>query len=241
MSQHLSVTPVVLLAPDKFKGSLTASQVADALAAGLADAGVRSISLPAADGGDGSVAAAVAAGFLAHPILTRRADGTRGSAEIAYDGHTAVVEIANTCGLQTLPPGVLNPMTSSSRGFGEGIRAAVHLGARRIVLALGGSASTDGGAGMLDALGVRFTDRNGHPIEPCGATLNTISKVDTSNCIDLSGIELIVATDVDNPLLHQTGAAAVFGPQMGADVQQVQQLAAGSTISSRCSMRRVVA
>src|SRR5215218_2975824 len=170
----------VLIASDKFKGSLTAVEVAAAIAEGLERAGVPSRSLPLADGGDGSVAAALCAGFAARPVTVRGADGHRVDTEFAFDGTTAVVEVANTCGLATLPPGVLAPLTSSSYGFGQAVVASLNAGARRIVLCLGGSASTDGGAGMLAALGVRFRDTAGRDVDPTGGTLTRLAEVDTS-------------------------------------------------------------
>jgi glycerate kinase len=217
----------VLIASDKFKGSLTAVEVAAAIAEGLDRAGVPSRSLPLADGGDGSVAAALCAGFAARPVTVRGADGHRVDTEFAFDGTTAVVEVANTCGLATLPPGVLAPLTSSSYGFGQAVVASLNAGARRIVLCLGGSASTDGGAGMLAALGVRLRDTAGRDVDPTGGTLTRLAEVDTSELVDLSGVELVVATDVTNPLLGADGAAAVFAPQKGANPHQVADLEAG--------------
>ncbi|BCI85239.1 hypothetical protein NIIDMKKI_04450 [Mycobacterium kansasii] len=175
-----------LIAPDKFKGSLSATEVADNLAHGLAATGVHTVTLPLADGGDGSVAAAVAAGMRPHPWPVADALGRPHTATIAVDAETAVVEVANTCGLATLPRDVLAPMTASSYGFGEAIRHAVGLGVRRIVLALGGSASTDGGAGLLAALGYTFHDSGGQPITPEAHALNRIRRVDVSGAVDLS-------------------------------------------------------
>src|SRR4051794_6643832 len=134
----------VLIAPDKFKGSLTAVEVAAAIAEGLETAGVPSRSLPLADGGDGSVAAAICAGSDARPVSVRGADGRSVDTEFAFDGTTAVVEVANTCGLATLPPGVLAPLTSSSYGFGQAVAAALSAGARRIVLCLGAAPAPTG-------------------------------------------------------------------------------------------------
>jgi glycerate 2-kinase len=217
----------VLIAPDKFKGTLTALEVATAIAQGLGAAGVTSKLLPLADGGDGSVTAALHAGFTSRPVAVRGADGHRHDTEFAIDGTTAVVEVAGTCGLSTLPPGELAPMTSSSYGFGQAVAAAHDAGARRIVLCLGGSASTDGGAGMLSALGARFRDDAGNDVEPTGGTLTRIAGVDLSGLRELDDIDLVVATDVTNPLLGADGAAAVFGPQKGATPDQVSALDAG--------------
>ncbi|HEY0125585.1 MAG TPA: glycerate kinase [Blastococcus sp.] len=217
----------VLVAPDTFKGSLTALEVATAIGEGLEAAGVASRLLPLADGGDGSVAAALHAGSARRTVAVRGADGRRNATEFAFDGTTAVVEVAGSCGLSTLPPGVLVPMTSSSYGFGEAVLAALESGARRVVLCLGGSASTDGGAGLLRALGVRFRDEAGDDVDPAGGTLARIAAVDVSGMRDLAGVELVVATDVDNPLLGTDGSAAVFGPQKGATPDQVAELDAG--------------
>src|SRR4051794_12881987 len=170
----------VLVAPDKFKGSLTALEVATAIGEGLEAAGVASRLLPLADGGDGSVAAALHAGSTTRPVGVRGADGRRHETVFAFDGTTAVVEVASTCGLSTLPRGVLAPMTSSSYGFGQAVLAALDAGARRIVLCLGGSASTDGGAGLLAALGVRFRDDAGRDVEPAGGTLAGSTEGDVS-------------------------------------------------------------
>jgi glycerate kinase len=217
----------VLIAPDKFKGSLTAAQVADHLAKGLAEAGAHSRTLPLADGGDGSVAAALASGFHPLPVTVRGATGQSHSTVIALDDDTAIVEVANTCGLSTLPGGVRAPMSASSYGFGQAIRAALAFSPRRLVLALGGSASTDGGIGMLAALGHRFLDRAGQLLAPTPENLDRIHCVDSRRTVNLDGIDLIVAGDVTSPLLGLTGAAAVFGPQKGATAAQVAQLDAG--------------
>ena len=218
---------LVLIAPDKFKGSLTAAEVADAIAEGLNTAGIATVTLPLADGGDGSVEAAASAGYRLLEVQVRGAEGRLHDATFAGDGHTAVVEVANTCGLGTLPPGVRAPMTSSSYGFGQAILAARDGGAQRIVLALGGSASTDGGTGMLAALGAVLRDAEGRPLDPNGGTLGRIARIETDAMVDLDAVDLVVAGDVTNPLLGPNGAAAVFGPQKGADKDQVDDLEAG--------------
>ncbi|MCW2526550.1 MAG: Glycerate kinase [Pseudonocardiales bacterium] len=221
------VVPVkVLIAPDKFKGSLTAAEVVAHLGHGLADGGVDFVGCPLADGGDGSVRAALSAGYTSAGLTVAGPTGTPHSTELALDGRTAVVEVANTCGLALLD-GVLEPLRSSSRGLGEATRFAVDLGAERIVLALGGSASTDGGAGFLGALGVRFLDRGGRELQPSGAMLGLLHTVVLDELVDLAGIEITVASDVQNPLLGPTGAAAVYGPQKGADLPDVATLEEG--------------
>ena len=216
-----------LIAPDKFKGSLTAAEVADHLAKGLAEAGAHTKTLPLADGGDGSVAAALAAGFQPLPVEVHGATGHVHHGVVAFDLDTAIVEVANTCGLATLHGGVRAPMTASSYGFGEAIRAALTLSRHRLVLALGGSASTDGGTGMLAALGYRFLDRAGEIVAPTAENLSQIHSVDFREAVELSGIEVIVAGDVTSLLLGLTGAAAVFGPQKGATDAHVEHLDTG--------------
>ena len=217
----------VLVAPDKFKGSLSATEVADGLVEGLAGVGAEPLALPLADGGDGSVAAALAAGMRPHRCTVANALGRPASAAIAMSGATAVVEVASTCGLSTLPRGVLAPKTASSYGFGEAICHAIGAGARRVVLALGGSASTDGGSGMLSALGYTFIDEHGRVTAPSAAELPGIRKIRTDNAINLSGVELVIAGDVTNPLLGPNGAARVFGPQKGASPTDVAHLERG--------------
>lgn len=216
-----------LVAPDKFKGCLPAGAVAAHLASGLVSAGVDAAELPLADGGDGSVAAALAAGFAARAVSVADALGEVRASSIAVRADTAVIEIANTCGMSTLRGGVLSPLTASSRGFGEAIRQAVDVGLTRLVLALGGSASTDGGTGMLAALGYRFLDADGHQILPVGGTLSSIRQIDAAGAVDLTGVEIVVAGDVTNELTGPDGAAAVFGPQKGASAAEVAELDAG--------------
>ncbi|WP_442544628.1 glycerate kinase [Arthrobacter sp. KN11-1C] len=220
----------VLIAPDKFKGSLTAGEVGDALATGLRSAGaVRCELLPLADGGDGSVDAAVASGFARHAVVVPGPTGQPVQASIAFDGVTAVVEVANTCGLGLLPDGRLLPLDASSRGFGEAVLFALSLRPARIVLALGGSASTDGGMGMLTALGFRFLDASGGSLDGNGRNLGLVHSVVGALLTGLIGVDLIVASDVHNPLCGPHGAPAVFGPQKGASLADVAALDAGLT------------
>jgi glycerate kinase len=221
-----------LIAPDKFKGSLTAAEVAQALAAGLRSAAdvpgtagaVQCELLPLADGGDGSVDAAVAAGFTRHSYTVAGPTGQPVQAAIAFVGNTAVVEVANTCGLALLPEGKLEPLNASSRGFGEAVLLALSLKPARIVLALGGSASTDGGMGMLTALGYRFLDANGRQLDGNGRTLGQIHSIQRIDFPELAATKLIVASDVHNPLLGPQGAPVVFGPQKGAGSAEIAAL-----------------
>jgi len=215
--------PTVLVASDKFKGTLTAAEVGAALSRGVrrvrADAVV--VSVPVADGGDGTLAAALAAGFTAVPVMASGPTGRPVPTAYARKGDVAVVELADAAGLVRLPDG-LEPMRSSSRGAGEVIAAAVDAGCREVVLGIGGSASTDGGAGLVRALGAVLRDPAGREIPEGGAGLADIASLDLGALTArMTGVRVIVACDVDNPLTGAAGAAAVFGPQKGAGPEQV--------------------
>lgn len=220
----------VVVAADKFKGSLTAAQVAGHLAAGLRARRPRLdiVTVPVADGGDGTLDAAFAAGFARVPVRASGPTGVPVESAIAVRDAVAVVELAAAGGLALLPDGVPDPMNATSRGVGDLIRAALDHGCRRIVLGVGGSASTDGGAGMLQALGARLLDVDGAPLPPGGAALTRLDRVDL-NTLDprLAEVRVVLASDVDNPLLGPTGAAAVYGPQKGATPAQIEILEAG--------------
>ncbi|MFF7258960.1 glycerate kinase [Streptomyces sp. NPDC008159] len=219
--------PRVLIAADKFKGTLTAVQVAERVTAGLRrvlpDLEVEA--LPVADGGDGTVAAAVAAGFTRHEVRVTGPLGEPVTAAYALRGDTAVVEMAEASGLQLLPPGVFAPLTASTYGSGELLRAALDAGARTIVFGVGGSATTDGGAGMLAALGARFLDAAGEPVRPGGGGLGDLVTADLSDLDPrFASLDLVLASDVDNPLTGPKGAPAVYGPQKGASPEDVAVL-----------------
>ncbi len=217
----------VVVAPDKFKGSLTAIEVAAHVSVGLrrviADLDV--IQCPMADGGDGTVDAAVAAGFTRVPVTASGPTGAPVRTSFARRGDEAVVEMASVCGLVLLPGGRFEPETSSSYGLGEVVRAAVEGGARRVVLGIGGSASTDGGTGFLQALGIRVLTAAGADVGRGGTALAEVAAVDLSTLpAAFAQVEVVVAGDVDNPLLGANGAAAVYGPQKGASADQVERL-----------------
>ncbi|UUN30196.1 glycerate kinase [Streptomyces sp. FIT100] len=217
----------VLVAADKFKGSLTAVQVAERVTAGLRRVvpGLPVETLPVADGGDGTVAAAVAAGFERREALVTGPLGEPLTAAYALKDTTAVVEMAEASGLQHLPDGVFAPLTATTYGSGELLRAALDAGARTIVFGVGGSATTDGGAGMLAALGARFLDADGKPVGPGGGALVDVATTDLSGLdARFKDVDLILASDVDNPLTGPKGAPAVFGPQKGASPQDVTAL-----------------
>lgn len=217
----------VLVAADKFKGSLTAVEVAERVIAGLRRVrpDLRAEALPVADGGDGTVAAAVAAGFERHEVRVSGPLGDEVTAAYALRDGTAVVEMAEASGLQRLPEGVFAPLTASTYGSGELLRAALDAGARSIVFGVGGSATTDGGAGMLSALGARFLTASGEPVRPGGAALAELATADLSGLDPrLRSVEFVLASDVDNPLTGPKGAAAVYGPQKGASPEDVERL-----------------
>ncbi|MFC5672237.1 glycerate kinase [Streptomyces incanus] len=217
----------VLVAADKFKGSLTAVEVAERVTAGLRRVvpGLEIEALPVADGGDGTVAAAVAAGFDRREARVTGPLGDEVTAAFALRGDTAVVEMAEASGLQRLPGGVLAPLTASTYGSGELLTAALDAGARILVFGVGGSATTDGGAGMLAALGARFLKADGEPVAPGGAGLAELASADLSGLDPRLGeVAFVLASDVDNPLTGPKGAPAVYGPQKGASPQDVRRL-----------------
>jgi len=220
----------IVVAPDSFKGSLPASDVALAMERGVRlvfpTADVRSV--PIADGGEGTVAALVAAtggtlrqtrvsGPLHQPVLAQWG--------ILGDGATAVIEMAAASGLTLVAPEQRDPCLTTTFGTGELIRAALDCGLRRIIIGLGGSATNDGGAGMARALGASFTDEGGSELPDGGAALARLARVDIGG-LDrrLQETEIIVACDVDNPLCGPRGASAVFAPQKGATAATVALL-----------------
>jgi glycerate 2-kinase len=200
--------PRAIVASDKFKGSLTSAEVAAAVGAGLrrVHPDMTVVSVPVADGGDGTLAAAVAAGFHLVPVTASGPTGEPVKTGFARRDDVAVVELADVSGLVRLPGGVQAPMTATSRGTGELIAAAIDSGCTRVILGIGGSASTDGGVGIVKALG-RTAALDLHGLRE-----------------RMAGIEVVVACDVDNPLTGATGAAAVYGPQKGANPEQVKEL-----------------
>jgi glycerate 2-kinase len=213
----------VLVAPDKFKGSLTAAEVAAAVAAGLREAGAQADELPVADGGEGTLDAALAAGYERLPVRATGPLGRAVDAAIAVREGVGVVELAAASGLALAPE--RDALRATSRGTGELLRAALDAGCTRIVLGIGGSACTDGGAGMLAALGARLLDGSGQDLPDGGGALGGLDLVDLSGLDPrLREVEVVLASDVDNPLLGPTGAAAVYGPQKGASPDDVAAL-----------------
>jgi glycerate kinase len=219
--------PRVLLAPDKFKGSLSALGVAEAVAAGMrrrrpdVEVGI----LPVADGGDGTLAAALANGFERVDVTVSGPTGEPVDTAFARRGPTAVVEMADACGLLRLAEGTLPGTTASSRGLGQVLAAALDAGCTSLVVGIGGSASTDGGAGMLRALGAELLDAEDRPLPDGGAALAELQRLDLTGLHPrLREVEVVVACDVDNPLTGPQGAAAVYGPQKGLASEEIPRL-----------------
>lgn len=276
----------VIIAPDKFKGSLTAPQVAGHVAEGLRRAcpGIPIVTLPVADGGDGTVDSVVAnqgSGFRRVQAVVRGPTDRPVEASFAMRGTVAIIEAAQACGLRRLPGGTPAPLTATSYGAGQLISAAIRAGARSIVLGLGGVACTDGGAGLVQAIGVRLVDRSGAQLPPGGAALAHLDHLELPTTAGAHAgtvpppgahlqraqnaeparnpeptgnprpdgnpepdgnprpagnpgrsvvpVPVLVASDVDNPLLGASGAAAVYAPQKGATPEEVAVLEMGLT------------
>ena len=220
-------TPRVLVAPDKFKGSLPALAVAEAVASGVRRVRpeVEVATLPVADGGDGTLDAALASGFERVDVTVTGPTGEPVRTAYARRDGTAVVEMADACGLSRLPGGTPSALDATSRGLGEAVAAALDAGCRSLVIGIGGSASTDGGAGMVAALGGRLLDADGKPLPDGGAGLDRLARLDLEGLHPaLAETEVVVACDVDNPLTGPHGAAAVYGPQKGASLDDVARL-----------------
>jgi glycerate kinase len=220
----------IVVAPDSFKGSLTAAEAGAAMARGVRTAvpDAHVIEVPMADGGEGTVDALVAG--TGGRIITCTVTGPLGtSVESRFgllgDGETAAIEMAAASGLLLVPRDQRDPRLTTTYGTGELIRKALDLGVKRIVCGIGGSATNDGGAGMIMALGARLLKADGTPIGFGGAALLDLDSIDTSGLDPrLADTELLVACDVDNPLCGPRGASAIYGPQKGATPEIVTLL-----------------
>ncbi len=178
-----------------------------------------------ADGGDGTLDAALASGFERVDVTVTGPTGEPVRTAYARRDGTAVVEMADACGLSRLPGGTPSALDASSRGLGEAVAAALDAGCRSLVIGIGGSASTDGGAGMVAALGGRLLDADGNPVPDGGAGLDRLARLDLDGLHPaLAETDIVVACDVDNPLTGPHGAAAVYGPQKGASPDDVARL-----------------
>jgi glycerate 2-kinase len=232
----------IALAPDSYKESLSAIEVADALERGVKRAlpDSQTVKIPVADGGEGTVDALVrgtngefvdvsVTGPLGDPVSARYGflGPLRQEAERQHSrtGRIAVIEMASASGLPLVPHARRNPLLTTTYGTGELIRSALDLGARKIIIGIGGSATVDGGAGMAEALGVRLLDAHGKPIPRGGGGLAQLAAIDTSSLDPrIRNIDIEAACDVQNPLAGPTGAAAVYGPQKGATPDMVRAL-----------------
>lgn len=220
----------IVIAPDSFKDSLSAEKVADAIAAGLADVmpHAQLIKCPMADGGEGTVEAIIAAGN--GQLRRNHVQGPLGAPIEAHwgwlpDSHTAIIEMAEASGLQLLKPEQRNACITSTFGTGELIKAALDAGARRVILAIGGSATNDAGAGALQALGLGLFDAQGNHLPRGGLALAHVARIELSDLDPrLAEVRFEIAADVNNPLCGEHGASAIFGPQKGASAEQVRLL-----------------
>ena len=232
-AKKMAMSLRILLAFDKFKGSLTSTEVAEAFALGLRDVvpDVVVDAVAVSDGGDGVLSTLVEAmggeicRSVVHGPLNRPVEALWGTIE---RGGVAIIEMAEAAGLRLLESDERNPLRTSTRGVGELMLKALDAGCRRMILGLGGSATNDGGMGMLQALGVEFFDSQGVRIEASGEAMCRVVRVDMSG-LDrrVRGVEITIASDVDNPLFGERGAAHVYAPQKGASADEVELLDRG--------------
>lgn len=220
----------IVVAPDSFKGSLSAWEAAEAMAEGIRRVWpeAETVLIPMADGGEGTTEALVRAtgGTMHETIVTGPlGEPVKAAFGILGDGETGVIEMAGAAGLYLVPEDRRDPRITTTFGVGELILAALDAGCRRLVVGIGGSATNDGGVGMAQALGARFTNAAGREIGWGGGSLKDLEHIDLSGLDPrLTGVEIRVACDVDNPLCGPRGAAAVYGPQKGATPEMVAEL-----------------
>ncbi|QXG34968.1 glycerate kinase [Pseudomonas viridiflava] len=220
----------IVIAPDSFKDSLSAKAVADAIASGLAEVWPHAelVKCPMADGGEGTIEAVLDA--CEGQWMSAQVSGPLGDSVAAQWGwlaqsRTAIIEMAMASGLQLLTRAQRDACLTSTEGTGQLISAALDAGAQRVILAIGGSATNDGGSGMLSALGARFLDRNDQPLPRGGRALTDLARIDLSDLDPrLANVRVEIAADVDNPLCGPNGASHIFGPQKGASPDQVLAL-----------------
>lgn len=222
----------MVFASDSFKGSLSSKRISEILtkAAGEVFDGCECVPVILADGGEGTLDAlfSVRAGrkvpVTAEGPLYEKVEACYG----VFEDGTAIIEMAQASGLILVPAEKRNPLQSSSIGTGELIRAALQAGYKKLTVAIGGSATNDGGMGMAQALGIRFLDWNGDELKGCGANLAKVAKIDTSGLIpEARSAQITVMCDVKNPLCGENGATYVYGPQKGATPEMLKELEAG--------------
>jgi len=220
----------IVVAPDSFKGSLTAVEVSDAIEQGAREIFPEAeiVKIPMADGGDGTVQCLINA--TGGEILREKVTGPLGDEVLASygilgDKKTAVIEMAEASGLTLVPENKRNPLITTTYGTGQLIKAALDQGCKKMIIGIGGSATNDGGAGMVQALGVKLLDREGKKIGFGGGELKKINRIDISNLDNrLSDTKTLVASDVNNPLCGPKGASRIYGPQKGATPEIIEEL-----------------
>ena len=223
----------IIIAPDSFKGNMSAHEVCDIIESGILRADKNAIirKIPLADGGEGTARTlTLAAGgrFITTTVTGPRGDKTDAQFGLIDNGKTAVLDLASASGIELIGRDKLNPMKATSYGAGELIAAAMESGAQELVIGIGGSATNDGGIGMISALGFKVLDSQGQPVGQGGEALEKIARIDSSGADKrLKNVAIKVACDVTNPLLGPAGASAVFGPQKGATPEMVKILDAG--------------
>ncbi|AAV88683.1 glycerate kinase [Zymomonas mobilis subsp. mobilis ZM4 = ATCC 31821] len=219
-----------LLAPDSFKGSLTAKEAALAMERAIQKIlpEAETVILPMADGGEGTVQSLIDATQgqrISERVMNPLMQPVMADYGILGDGKTAIIEMAAASGLQFVDEKSKNPLITTTYGTGQLMKSALDRGIRKIIMGMGGSATNDGGAGMAEALGVRFLDKKGRPITRGGGGLSTLAEIDISGLDPrIADTEIIIASDVTNPLVGEIGASAVFAPQKGANPDMVRQL-----------------
>ncbi|NCD04984.1 MAG: glycerate kinase [Spirochaetia bacterium] len=218
----------VVIASDSFKGSATSLEVATAIERGIlkADKNVKFVKFPVSDGGEGLIEVIESlSGYTKKTIIVNDPLFNKIQASYASNTDTAFIEMAAASGLPLVPMNKRNPLNTTTFGTGELIKDALENGAKKLVIGIGGSATNDGGIGMLCALGAKFYDSDNNELSPIGKSLNLISKVDFSSFYkNLKDVEISVACDVDNPLCGENGASYIYGPQKGADEETVEFL-----------------
>lgn len=220
----------IVVAPDSFKGSLTAVEVSDAIEQGVREIFPEAeiVKIPMADGGDGTVQCLVNATggeILREKVTDPLGDEVLASYGILGDKKTAVIEMAEASGLTLVPENKRNPLITTTYGTGQLIKAALDQGCRKMIIGIGGSATNDGGAGMVQALGAKLLDKNGEEIGFGGGELKKVFRIDTK-CLDnrLSETKVLIASDVSNPLCGPKGASRIYGPQKGATPEVIEEL-----------------
>ncbi|MEX3618336.1 glycerate kinase [Paenibacillus glucanolyticus] len=221
---------VIVLAPDSFKESMTAKEVCEAMERGIlkANPNVTCIHVPMADGGEGTMQSLVdATGGTVHTAMVTGPLGNQVEASygISGDGSTGVLEMASASGIHLVPPAERNPLVTTTYGTGELIKACLDHGVSRLLIGIGGSATNDGGAGVVQALGGKLLDAEGRELAFGGGDLGRLASFDLIGLDSrLQHVEVEVACDVTNPLCGETGASHVFGPQKGATPDMIEQL-----------------